>query len=184
MRCSRVCTDWRRAAQSPVPYPSAGMRPAADTAQLERAIESRIPMQRARHTARRSPRNMRHPVPACDRASFPVRTALVLVIVPPLNVTSPSLIETTPPPSPCAQPSRTRRRLRPTPPPPPPTRIGPGTHRCPPARTRASAPDIATPSNSAAPLSMVITPPPLPYCARVQRAARSGEAPARRPHRA
>jgi hypothetical protein len=40
----------------------------------------------------------------------------VLVIVPPLNVTSPSPIETTPP-SPCAQPSRTRRRLRPKPPP-------------------------------------------------------------------
>ncbi len=105
---------------------------------------------------------------------------VMLVIVPPLNVTSPYPIETTPPI--CSQPSRTRRRLRPKPPPPPPTHIGPNTHRCPPARTAASVPDIATPSNSAAPLSMAITPPR--YCARVQRAARSAKASARLPHRA
>jgi hypothetical protein len=72
----------------------------------------------ARGTPRgHSPRNIRHPVPVCERASSPMRTvALVLVIVPPLNVTSPSLIQTTPP-LPCAQPRRTRRRLRPKPPP-------------------------------------------------------------------
>ncbi len=55
---------------------------------------------------------------ADGHASCVMRTvALVWVIVPPLNVTSPSLIETTPPPPICAQPSRTHRRLRPTPPP-------------------------------------------------------------------
>jgi hypothetical protein len=61
------------------------------------------------------------------------------------------------------------RTAEPHPPPPlfltapaPRTRIGPDAHRCPPARTCASVPDIATPSNSAAPLSMRSTPPPLP----------------------
>ena len=82
------------------------------------------------------------------------------------------------------------RTAEPHPPPPPsltapapPTRIGPDAHRCAPARTCASVPDIATPSNSAAPLPMAIT-PPLLRCARVQRAARSAKASARRPHRA
>ena len=159
------------------------MRPAADTAPLERAIESRIPMQRAPHTAQHSLRNMRHPVPVRDRASRYVRTHR-------LGVGDRAALERDRPVDHRDHTTTILRTAEPHPPPPPsltapapPTRIGPDTHRCPPARTHASVPDIATPSNSAAPLSMVIT-PPLPYCARVQRAARSAKALASRPHRA
>jgi hypothetical protein len=63
---------------------------------------------------------------ADGHASSVMRTvALVLVIVPPLNSTTPSNIETKPPPPDCAQQSRTRRRLRPKPPPPRPRASAP-----------------------------------------------------------
>ena len=149
--------------------------PAPHRARHRRAATRNIPC----NTLQRNSLHATSPTPHGIGALTARLTALVLEIVPPMNVTAPSSMRTTPPT--CAQPAQPRppqigRAHR------PPT-LAPQASAClaaPPRRARTDAPvsDIATASNSAVPLAMESTPPPPPplVCARAQRTA------ARPPH--
>ncbi len=146
-------------------------------------------MRRTPYTTRRSMRAPRrapihrpcraaqHTIPRRGDAQLALgaRTvALLFEIEPPLNVTAPSSMRTTPPtscaPRRCTAHSR-RCHASCNRPRTPSADTRPTTHPGRPTRTSASVPDIATPSNSAVPLPMESTPPPPLICTRAHRAA-------------